>query len=219
MHNIHDILAGAAGEMGISLTAQALDRFTAYSRELSFWNEKMSLVSLKSPHDVTKHLIDSLSPARFIEDGNRLLDIGTGAGLPGIPLTIARGPLHVTLIDASRKKSSFLKSVIRTLDLRSASVVTGRAESLADNPHYRGAFDIVISRATFKIAQLLTVGEPFLAPEGTLIAMKGNHPDEELARATDSLIQTGLALTGFHKIVLPVTGEERTLLCFSRASS
>ncbi|MCG7851229.1 MAG: class I SAM-dependent methyltransferase, partial [Methanosarcinaceae archaeon] len=117
MGNTCDILAGSAGEIGIPLTDHEIDLLMTYSRELLFWNEKMSLVSLKSPLDITKHLIDSLTPALLIKDchSKKLLDIGTGAGLPGIPLKIKMESLRVTLLDASRKKTSFLKSVIRTL--------------------------------------------------------------------------------------------------------
>jgi len=217
MENTHDILAGAAGEIGITLTALEIDLLMEYYRELLFWNKKMSLVSLKSPLDITKHLIDSLTPARLIKDDHsRLLDIGTGAGLPGIPLKIAMGSLRVTLLDSSRKKTSFLKSVIRKLGLRDISVVNSRAESLTLEKNYRGSFDIVISRATFKIPYFLTVGEHFLSAGGTLIAMKGKHVDGELTQDADAIRKTGLALTGSHEIELPITGELRKLLCFTR---
>ncbi len=220
MENTHDILAGAAREIGIALTDHEIDLLMEYYRELLFWNEKMSLVSLKSPLDITKHLIDSLTPARLIKDRHsKLLDIGTGAGLPGIPLKIAMRSLRVTLLDSSRKKTSFLKSVIRKLGLKDISVVNSRAESLTLEKTYRGSFDIVISRAAFKIPYFLTVGAHFLSDGGTLIAMKGKHVDDELTQGADAIRKTGLALTGSHEIELPITGESRKLLCFTKSLS
>ncbi len=218
MENTPNILAGAVSEIGITLTDEKIDLLIEYYRELSFWNKKMSLVSLKSPLDITKHLIDSLTPVRLIKDRHsKLLDIGTGAGLPGIPLKIALESLRVTLLDTSRKKTSFLKSVIRTLELRDIEVVNSRAEGLTVEDGYKGAFDIVISRAAFKIPYLLTVGAPFLSDGGILIAMKGKHADDELTQGADAIRKTGLALTGSHEIELPITGESRKLLCFSKA--
>ncbi len=219
MKNTRDVLAGAAGEIGIPLSGHELDLLMEYSRELLLWNEKMSLVSLKSPLDIIKHLIDSLAPARLIKNGQKLLDIGTGAGLPGIPLKITRESLRVTLLDSSRKKTSFLKSVIRKLGLRDISVVNDRAESLTLEKHYRGSFDIVISRAAFKIPYFLTVGEPFLSDGGILIAMKGKNADNELEEAAGAIRKTGLALTGSHEIELPIKGESRKLLCFTKGLS
>ena len=220
MENTHNILAGAAREIGITLTDHEIDLLMEYHRELLFWNEKMSLVSLKSPLDITKHLIDSLTPARLIKDAHsKLLDIGTGAGLPGIPLKITMESLRVTLLDSSRKKTSFLKSVIRKLGLKDISVVNSRAESLTLDKTYRGSFDIVISRAAFKIPYFLTVGAHFLSDGGTLIAMKGKHVDDELTQGADAIKKTGLALTGSHEIELPITGESRKLLCFTKSLS
>lgn len=216
MENIRDILAGATGEIGITLTDHEIDLLMAYCQELIFWNEKMSLVSLKSPRDIIKHLIDSLTPVPLIKDGQKLLDMGTGAGLPGIPLKIAMKSLHVTLLDASRKKTSFLKNVIRTLGLRDVSVVNSRAESLAREDTHRESFDVVISRATFKIPYFLTVGSHFLSDGGTLIAMKGKQADDELRQEADAIIETGLVLTESREIALPITGESRKLLCFTK---
>ena len=218
MENTRDILAGAAEEIGITLADHEIDLLVAYSRELFLWNEKMSLVSLKSPLDIIKHLIDSLTPVHLIKDSHsRLLDIGTGAGLPGIPLKITMESLHVTLLDASRKKTSFLKSVTRTLGLQDISVINSRADSLMHEKAYRGSFDIVISRAAFKIPYFLTVGASFLSDGGILIAMKGKQADDELAQGAVAMRKAGLALTGSHEIELPVTGESRKLLCFSKS--
>ena len=217
MKELKDIISTASGDIGITLTHHEGDLFVEYYQELLFWNKKLSLVSIKSPFDIPKHFIDSLTVIKFIKNENsKLLDIGTGAGLPGIPLKIKMETLRVTLLDSSRKKTSFLKSVIRKLGLSDISVVNGRAESLAHKEIYRGSFDIVISRAAFKIPHFLTLGEQFLSDGGTLIAMKGKNADDELERASDTIRKTGLELTYCHEIKLPITGESRKILCFHK---
>ncbi|MBW2594631.1 MAG: 16S rRNA (guanine(527)-N(7))-methyltransferase RsmG [Deltaproteobacteria bacterium] len=213
IEKLKDILSTASDDIGITLTSREIDLLVEYYKELLIWNEKMSLVSIKSPLDIPKHFIDSLTVTKFIKDGDlKLLDIGTGAGLPGIPLKIKMESLRVTLLDSSRKKTSFLKNVIRKLDLGDVSVVNGRAESLIDEKGYKGVFDIVISRAAFKISHFLILGEPFLSDGGTLIAMKGGNADDELERAADIIRKTGLELTCAYEIKLPVTGESRKIL-------
>ena len=220
MDNTRDILLTSVREMGILPADSQIDLLLRYARELMVWNEKMSLVSLKSSLDITKHLIDSLTPACCVTgDSMNLLDIGTGAGLPGIPLKIIKPSLRVTLVEASRKKTSFLKSVIRTLGLEDIRVVNNRIESLVSDISYKGCFDIVISRATFKIHELLTLGIPFMAEGGRVIAMKGRRANEEMIQGMDAIRKTGLTLAEHRHITLPLTGEYRTLLCFARRPS
>lgn len=215
--NTYVILTEAAESMGIPLSEHQIDRLVTYVRELLFWNKKMSLVSLKGPQDIMKHLIDSLTPVPLIRDTHaHLVDIGTGAGLPGIPLKIQMESIHVTLIESSRKKTSFLKHALRTLGMENVSVVNSRAQVAARENQYRGSGDVVISRAAFDLSRLLVLGAPFLSEGGLLIAMKGQRAEDELARAEDTLQETGLILTGFHETRLPVTGEMRKLLCFTK---
>ncbi len=220
MEEFKNIISRASKDIGITLIEHEINLLMKYYQELLLWNEKMSLVSIKSPLDIPKHFIDSLTVTRFIKNENsKLLDIGTGAGLPGIPLKIKMESLHVTLLDSSRKKTSFLKSVIRKLGLRNISVVNSRVESLTHEENYRGFFDIVISRAAFKIPYFLTLGEYFLSDAGTLIAMKGKNADDELGEAVDTIRKTGLKLTYYHEIELPITGESRKILCFNKRLS
>lgn len=219
MKEFKQIISRASEDIGIILTDREIERLTTYHRELLFWNEKMSLISIKSPLDVPKHFIDSLTAVECIKNEHaRLLDIGTGAGLPGIPLKIKMESLTVTLMDSSRKKTSFLKGVIRKLGLNDIFVVNRRAESLTDDKHYRESFDVVISRAAFKIPYLLTLGSSFLSEGGTLVAMKGKNANVELEESANAVRETGFALSDYHEIKLPVTGELRKILCFNKIS-
>jgi 16S rRNA (guanine527-N7)-methyltransferase len=149
---LSQILSEAANAMGIALGKGEHSLFAAYYGELLAWNRKINLVSVKSDRDIIiKHFIDSLTLLPYIRHNTcRVLDIGSGAGFPGIPLKIAVNSLKVFLLESSRKKSSFLKHVIRSLDLTDTVVIHNRAELLMDEA-YRGFFQIVTSRATFKL--------------------------------------------------------------------
>lgn len=212
-----DILARGAREIGLTLPDRKLDLFRRYRRELLLWNSKMNLVSITTPLDLpVKHCLDSLLPASFIEKSEgALLDIGTGAGFPGIPLKIVMDALSVALVDSSRKKTSFLKDVTGKLRLERVRVVQGRIEQLAGDPEWIGAFDTVISRATFKLADLIRAGSPFLAPGGRLIAMKGPDLQAEWDDGLATAEKTGLRLSFTRRMRLPLIGDIRKIVVFS----
>lgn len=183
------------------LSDAQLGRMAAHARTLALWNRKVNLTAITDPADMAiKHFVDALMPLPLIPPRARLLDLGSGGGFPGIPLKIARPALAATLVDAVRKKVSFLKHVIGVLKLDGIEAIHGRAESLADIPALRGCFDIVISRALTALPDFVAWGAPFLAPGGTLIAMKGRLPHEELAalkrRRDLKITHTAYALPG-----------------------
>lgn len=212
-----DILARGAREIGLTLPDRKLDLFRRYRRELLLWNSKMNLVSITNPLDLpVKHCLDSLLPAKFIEKSEgALLDIGTGAGFPGIPLKIVMDALSVALVDSSRKKTSFLKDVTGKLRLERVRVVQGRIEQLAVDPEWRGVFDTVISRATLKLADLIRAGSPFLASGGRLIAMKGPDLQAEWDDGLATAEKTGLRLSLTSRMRLPLIGDIRKIVVFS----
>jgi 16S rRNA (guanine527-N7)-methyltransferase len=214
---LSQILSEAANAMGIALGKGELSLFAAYYGELLAWNSKINLVSVKSDRDIIiKHFIDSLTLLPYIRHNTcRVLDIGSGAGFPGIPLKIAVNSLKVFLLESSRKKSSFLKHVIRSLDLTDTVVIHNRAELLMDEA-YRGFFQIVTSRATFKLPQFLRMGAFFLAPRGSLIAMKGNKSDQELTEADEMSYNLGLKYIGSHDLTLPITGDFRRIIIYEK---
>jgi 16S rRNA (guanine527-N7)-methyltransferase len=213
-----DTLVSASREIGLDLGGREVRLFQDYCRELLFWNARMNLVSLKSPLDIPlKHFVDSLTTTASIGNTNgRLMDIGTGAGFPGIPLKIVFPSLCVTLLDSSRKKTSFLKTVVRRLGLRETTVVNRRAEMLLADETYRGRFDTVISRATFKLLEYLRLGNGFLIPGGLLIAMKGPGFEAELEDSLPMLQEVGMKFSGSREIHLPATGDFRKILIFQK---
>jgi 16S rRNA (guanine527-N7)-methyltransferase len=218
MDRFEDILAEASEKINLPLGDGEKELFTQYCKELLFWNKSISLVSVKSALDIpVKHFIDSLTVLTFIEKtSSRLLDLGSGAGFPGIPLKIVLKTLKLTLVESSRKKASFLKNVARKLDLDDVTIINERVESiLGEKAHYQ-SYDIVISRATFKLPELIERATPFLSTGGTLIAMKGKNTDIEIRESTGLAMKKGLALPECHDIELPITGHKRKILLFKK---
>jgi 16S rRNA (guanine527-N7)-methyltransferase len=152
-------------------------RLLAYVRLLAKWNAAYNLTAVRDPQDmVTRHLLDSLAVLPYLA-GPRVLDIGTGPGLPGIPLAVARPEYAFTLLDANAKKTRFVTQAVGELGLKNVEVVQARVES------YRPAqnFDTLVSRAFASIADMLAASRHLCAPHGRILALKGVYPEEELA--------------------------------------
>jgi 16S rRNA (guanine527-N7)-methyltransferase len=156
---------------------------------------------------VAKHLLDSLAMLPFAGDGT-LADLGTGPGLPGIPLAIARPALQVTLVESNGKKARFLREAVRTLQLPNARVAESRIESL-DAP---GAYDAITARALATLPLIVELGGSLLKADGRLLAMKGAVPDEEIAA-----LPAGWRVDGVHRLVVPGLAAERHLVVVARA--
>jgi 16S rRNA (guanine527-N7)-methyltransferase len=216
---MRDILFTTASSLGISLSEKALLLFETYQRELLTWNKKINLVSVKSALDIPiKHFLDSLTLVPFIQDtSSQVLDIGSGAGFPAIPLKIAVNSLKISLLESSRKKTSFLKHIIRTLHLTDITVIHNRTEYLMEDEAYRGTFTVVTSRATLKLPQFLRMGAYFLAPKGILIAMKSKRAEEELREGATVSQNLGYHYIARHDITLPITGDFRTIIIYEKS--
>jgi 16S rRNA (guanine527-N7)-methyltransferase len=211
-NDFNGILMKAAGEMGLTLTVAQLAHFETYRETLLLWNSKMNLVSLQSDLDLpVRHFIDSLTLLPYLPAvPARVLDIGSGAGFPAIPIKIVRTDLHMTLLEASRKKSSFLKEVVRKLGLRGISILNSRLEELL-RMDPMPSFDLIVSRATLKLPDLLAQGLPLLKDGGFLAAMKGPGAEEEIA-ALDSVKNMCFRIVGNYSFTLPLTGDHRNIL-------
>ncbi len=183
----------------------------SYFELLSLWNTKMNLTSIEGfDAFLEKQVGDVIPLLPYIEEAQRLLDLGTGPGIPGILLKIMRPDLDVVLIDATRKKTSFCNEAIRKLGLHDIQALQGRAEDTALQKKL-SLFDIVISRATWKLSDYLPIAGRYLSRSGICIAMKGPSWKKELA---DCSHESALSLCGAHPYAL-ASGEGRTLLIFS----
>lgn len=207
-----------AKAVGAELDDSQVRLFIDYLEELNLWNRRINLVSSNSATDVLiKHFIDSLTALQFINKrASRIIDIGSGAGFPGIPLKIALPGLRFTLLEVSRKRGSFLKNVIRKLGLADIAVLNKRVQDVMESRIQLGAFDTVISRAAFKIPELVHMAGHFLADNGTLLVMKGMDIDIEIAEADMTAQGTGLIYTSCHDLVLPLTGSLRKIVIYRK---
>jgi 16S rRNA (guanine527-N7)-methyltransferase len=165
--------------MGAALGAPAQAKLVAYLQLIEKWNKVHNLTAVREPGQmVVLHLLDSLSVLPHVAGARTLLDVGAGAGLPGIPLAIARPDLAVTVLDSSHKKATFLRQAKAELALANLEVACERVE----NWHPPAAFDVVLSRAFAELADFVVQAGHLVAPGGAMLAMKGVYPFEELAR-------------------------------------
>ncbi|HOG15845.1 MAG TPA: 16S rRNA (guanine(527)-N(7))-methyltransferase RsmG [Syntrophales bacterium] len=209
-------LIEGASELGLELTGLQTQRLVRYLQELLLWNETFNLISPRTtPEAAIGHALDCLSVVPHLRGrSGPLIDLGSGGGLPAIPLKIVLPDLEVRMVESTRKKASFLHQAIRLLDLRGVSVLQERAERLSSDPGSRGTYPIVTSRATFHLNDLLRIAAPFLAPGGILIAMKGPRPEGEIREAESNRAILGLASPAVHAVFLPRGGGSRTILIY-----
>jgi 16S rRNA (guanine527-N7)-methyltransferase len=187
-----DLLETGAAALGIPLDTRQLDAFRRYREEIARWSSRMNLTSLRDPEAIVREgFLDSLACLPLVPAGaSRALDIGSGAGYPALPLKLARPSLHFTLVEASRKKASFLRHVIRALGLEGVRVVRCRAEELARQASEAGAYDVALARAVAPLPEQGRLVRPFLRPGGLFLAQVGADPLAGPALA-------GLAALGF----------------------
>ena len=176
-----DLIYEGAKDLGIHVERGKIEQFTIHALELMKWTKKINLTTITDPLEIAvKHFLDSIAPVPIIPPDASLLDIGSGGGFPGIPLKILMPSLSVTLIDASRKKISFLKHMIRILALDDIEACHTRAEDLVRDHIYANTYDVIISRALFSMDNFALMALPLLLKGGIVIAMKGKVSEEEV---------------------------------------
>ncbi|MBM4277170.1 MAG: 16S rRNA (guanine(527)-N(7))-methyltransferase RsmG [Deltaproteobacteria bacterium] len=177
------LLIEGAKAFGIDLNERMMEAFDLYLRELLKWNTKINLTAIRSEKGIVlKHFLDSLSVVPHLPEISSLLDIGSGAGFPGIPFKMVQPSLEVTLIDSVRKKVDFQSHIIRTLGLKGIKAIHGRIQDREILEALGGRFDAIIARAFSDLDTLLLLSFPFLKKGGILLAMKGDSAGEELKR-------------------------------------
>ena len=189
-----ELLARGASELGLALDAAQLAQFETYYRELADWNGRMNLTSVIDYEEVqVKHFLDSLTvlPALGspLPPNAKVVDVGAGAGFPGLPLNLACPGIHLTLVESTGKKATFLRHVVETLALNGIEVHTGRAEELAHRPELRGSCDLTLARGLARLPTLLEYTLPFTRQGGLVAAWKhgGEGLREELESARKAL--------------------------------
>jgi 16S rRNA (guanine527-N7)-methyltransferase len=196
--------------MRLDIAEEQRQKLLAYLEELEKWNRTYNLTAVRDPQEmVTRHLLDSLSVLPHLH-GTRIIDVGTGAGLPGIPLALAAGDRSFSLLESNGKKVSFLRHVLRSLPVGNAEVVHARAEDYLAG---KGGFDSVISRAFASIEDMLRMSGHLCAGSGRILAMKGKLAEEELAAARGPRFR----LDSVVALQVPGLAEQRHLAIFSPA--
>jgi 16S rRNA (guanine527-N7)-methyltransferase len=201
-------LAAGLADLGLGLDRESRGKLLQHLELVGKWNRVHNLTAVRDVvRAVSVHLLDSLAILPYLS-GQRLLDAGSGAGFPGIPVAIAKPDVRIELIDSSHKKCAFLRQVVAELKLVNAGVVCERLESWRPN---RG-FDCIVSRALAEIAELIALTAHLLAPGGVIAAMKGVHPFDELER-----MPAGFRVRQVHRLGVPGLGAERHLILIERA--
>lgn len=205
---LSDLLHTGVATLGLDLPDDASARLLDYLHLLQRWNGAYNLTAVRDPAQmVTRHLLDSLAIASYVH-GDRVADLGSGAGLPGIPLAIVMPARQWLLVDANGKKARFLREAVRNLELLNVRVAQQRVEDVP------GQFQCITARAFASLGDMLSWGGHLLAPHGTWLAMKGRRPDDEL-----TALPAGFRVESMHTLDVPGLDAQRHLVLIRRATA
>lgn len=206
-----------AKKMQIELSNQQLEQFYLYMNLLLEWNEKINLTAITDPKEIIlKHFIDSITIAPYLKNAQSILDIGTGAGFPGIPLAILENSKDFVLMDSLNKRIIFLQEVIQNIALTGVQAIHGRAEELGKEKEHREHYDLVTSRAVAKLNILLEYMLPFVKVGGRCICMKSQEIEEELKEAKQAIELLGGKLERVDEIILPESDVKRKIIVIQK---
>lgn len=210
-----------AEKMDISLTEEQGMKFYEYMNLLIEWNQKMNLTAIVEPEDIIlKHFIDSITVNKYIESGdNNAIDIGTGAGFPGIPIKIIYPNMDITLLDSLQKRIVFLEEVCRQLNLEKINCIHARAEEMSIKVEYREQYSIAVSRAVARLNVLVEYMIPFVKKGGKCICMKGPNLKEELEEAKKAIEVLGGEIEQVENIRLPKSDIERNIIVIRKVKN
>lgn len=206
-------------DLNVELYEKQIKDFYEFMNLLIEKNKVMNLTGITEPKDIIlKHFMDSLTIIKHIKENDKIIDIGTGAGFPGIPLKLARPLINITLLDSLNKRINFLNEVIEKLKLSDIETIHGRAEDFGQNKEYREKFDIVTSRAVAPLNILLEYMMPFVKINGKCICMKGNNCDEEIEKAKKAIKVLGGEIEKIEKFNLSNSDNGRTLVIIKKST-
>ena len=208
-----------ASTMGVRFSVEQMDKFYKYMNLLIEWNEKINLTAIIEPNEIIlKHFIDSITILKDIKDGSIVVDVGTGARFPGIPLSIMNPTLKITLVDSLNKRLIFLQEVINELDLKNVELVHARAEEFGRNKKYREKFDVATSRAVANLATLSEYLLPLVKINGKAISMKAGNASQEIEDAKKAIKTLGGNINNIEEFKLPQSDIGRTIIIIDKIS-
>ena len=225
------LLSEGAEALGIVLSEEQLAQFELYYRELTEWNRRVNLTAIAGYEDTqVKHFLDSLTvrlafrqpttgATRGLTGTARVIDIGSGAGFPGLPLKLAFPGLQLHLVESVGKKTAFLEHVVATLGLQGVTVHTGRAETLARQSDLRESFDLALVRGVARLSLLLEYALPFCREGGFVVAQKHGGLEDEFAQAQFALSELGGREAGVYPVDLPGLTDNRVVVAFEKTTA
>jgi 16S rRNA (guanine527-N7)-methyltransferase len=213
-------LRDAAQQFNLTLTEAQLNAFECYSRELIAWNQRVNLTGIVEPQEIViKHFLDSLSICQVLPKtpvNLALIDVGSGAGFPGLPLKIVLPEIQLTLLESTAKKTTFLQYVVVTLNLSGVTVLTARAEEAGRRPGCRERYDVAVARAVAPLPVLAEYTLPLVKPGGLVILQKGQHPADEIKAAANALGILGGKVSQIKPVAVPGLEAERHLVVIQK---
>lgn len=206
-------MKGYADKIDILLQEKQIDQFYAFMGLLLEWNQKINLTTIVEPEEIIlKHFIDSMTIAKYLEKGKKLIDVGTGAGFPGVPLKIIREDMEITLLDSLNKRILFLNEVIEKLQLTNIEAIHSRVEDLGKNKQYRESFDYSTSRAVANLSTLAEYLIPLVKLRGHCISMKGPNIAQEVQQSEKAISLLGGRIEKIDTLDLPNSNINRNIV-------
>lgn len=202
-----------SSEIEILLDEEQIYQFYNYMRLLLEWNKKINLTAITNPEEIIlKHFVDSMTIEKYIEENTKLIDVGTGAGFPGIPLKIIRKDIKITLLDSLNKRINFLNEVILQLGLTSITTIHSRVEEFGKDKQYREYFDYSTSRAVANLSTLAEYLLPLVKLNGYCISMKGSDVEKEIQKSKNAIKILGGKIEKIEKFQLPKSDMDRNII-------
>lgn len=208
--NFKEILKEEANKIDVNLDDYTLELFEKYKNILLEWNDKINLTAITDEYEIImKHFVDCLEIVKYINITDKVIDVGTGAGFPGIVIAIYfKSKINVTLVDSLNKRLLFLSNVVDELKLNNINIIHARAEELGRNPEHREIYDVVVSRAVAGLNILLEYDSPFIKVNGKCLLLKSDNVDKEIEEAKNCLKQLNLQCINKHLYKYFINDEE-----------
>lgn len=218
LKEFEEIFKEECSKNSITIENLPLEKFYNYMKEIINWNEKINVTAITEEKEfIVKHFIDCLSINKYVENGKMLIDIGTGAGFPGVPLKIANDKMQVTLIDSVNKKLNVIREASIASNIEGLEIIHTRAEDLANDKKHREQFDYATTRAVSKLSTIVEYMLPFLKVGGKAICMKGPNYEEEIEEAKKAVQVLGGEIEQIENIVIDEE-LERNIIIISKKS-
>lgn len=206
--------------INLEISLEDANKFYKYMKLLLEWNEKINLTAITEENEVIiKHFIDSLTIYKYLNEAKSIIDVGTGAGFPGIPIKILNKEIDITLMDSLNKRINFLNEVVKNLNLERISCIHSRAEELGRDKKFREKYDVAVSRAVANMSTLVEYLLPFVKVGGMCICMKGSSIDEELKESEKAIKMIGGKVEKVEKIILPNSDYERNIVIIRKINN